>query len=222
MTLDNVVFPEEAISEIPVVILVTETDVKIKSEKNDTIIKLVKERGYHWDYWNKTWVKQITERTGAATERAAEIGNKLLNAGFPILIENPQIRDKAINGIYEPEHTRWICLIAKGKHEGKLRITWAGKDDELYRKARSLPRSRWVTGKGVVVGVEYYKEIEDFAELYGFKFLPEVRQKIDEYKKELKNVTRVKPVKIDDVKPVDGLKAILQSSNEILPDLIDN
>lgn len=220
MTLENVVFPEEAISEIPVVILVTETDVKIKSEKNDTIIKLVKERGYHWDYWNKTWVKQITERTGAATERAAEIGNKLLNAGFPILIEDPQIRDKAINGIYEPEHTRWICLIAKGKHEGKLRITWAGKDDELYQKARSLPRSRW--DKGVVVEVQYYKEIEDFAELYGFRFSPGARAKIDEYKEQLRNAIRVKPVKIDDVKPVDGLKAILQSSNGILPDLIDN
>lgn len=220
MTLENVVFPEEAVSEIPVVILVTETDVKIKSEKNDTIIKLVKERGYHWDYWNKTWVKQITARTGAATERAAEIGNKLLNAGFPILIEDPQIRDKAINGIYEPEHTRWICLIAKGKHEGKLRITWAGKDDELYQKARSLPRSRW--DKGVVVEVQYYKEIEDFAELYGFRFSPGARAKIDEYKEQLRNAIRVKPVKIDDVKPADGLKAILQSSNEILPDLIDD
>ena len=220
MTLENVVFPEEAVSEIPVVILVTETDVKIKSEKNDTIIKLVKERGYHWDYWNKTWVKQITERTGAATERAAEIGNKLLNAGFPILIEDPQIRDKAINGIYEPEHTRWICLIAKGKHEGKLKITWAGKDDELYQKARSLPRSRW--DKGVVVEVQYYKEIEDFAELYGFRFSPGARAKIDEYKEQLRNAIRVKPVKIDDVKPADGLKAILQSSNEILPDLIDD
>ena len=220
MTLENVVFPEEAVSEIPVVILVTETDVKIKSEKNDTIIKLVKERGYHWDYWNKTWVKQITARTGTATERAAEIGNKLLNAGFPILIEDPQIRDKAINGIYEPEHTRWICLIAKGKHEGKLRITWAGKDDELYQKARSLPRSRW--DKGVVVEVQYYKEIEDFAELYGFRFSPGARAKIDEYKEQLRNAIRVKPVKIDDVKPADGLKAILQSSNEILPDLIDD
>lgn len=220
MTLDNVVFPEEAVSEIPVVILVTETDVKIKSEKNDTIIKLVKERGYHWDYWNKTWVKQITERTGAATERAAEIGNKLLNAGFPILIENPQIRDKAINGIYEPEHTRWIGLITKGGHEGKLLLTWAGKDDELYQKARSLPRSRW--DKGVVVEVQYYKEIEDFAELYGFRFSPGARAKIDEYKEQLRNAIRVKPVKIDDVKPVDGLKTILQSSNEILPDLIDN
>ena len=222
MTLENVVFPEKAISEIPVVIRVTETDVKIKSEKNDTIIKLAKEHGYKWNHWERVWVKRISQKTGSSSDRAAEIGNKLLNAGFPIEIEDPEIRHNAINGIFKPEHTRWIGLITKGGHEGKLLLTWAGRDDELYRKARSLPRSRWVTGKGVVVGVEYYKEIEDFAELYGFKFLPEVRQKIDEYKKELKNVTRVKPVKIDDVKPVDGLKAILQSSNEILPDLIDN
>lgn len=74
----------------------------------------------------------------------------------------------------------------------------------------------------MVVEVQYYKEIEDFAELYGFRFSPGARAKIDEYKEQLRNAIRVKPVKIDDVKPVDGLKAILQSSNEILPDLIDN
>ena len=132
----------------------------------------------------------------------------------------PEIRHNAINGIFKPEHTRWIGLITKGGHEGKLLLTWAGRDDELYRKARSLPRSRW--DKGVVVEVQYYKEIEDFAELYGFRFSPGARAKIDEYKEQLRNAIRVKPVKIDDVKPVDGLKAILQSSNEILPDLIDN
>lgn len=217
MNLENVVFPEEAITNIPVKIIVDE-NVSVKYEKNDIIIELVKERGYRWDYWNKTWVKQITSETGTAAERAAEIGNKLLNAGFPIMIEDKSIRNNAINGIFEPEQTRWIDL-AHGNYAGRLILTWTEQDESLYKKARSLPRTRW--DKGVVVKTEYYKEVEDFASMYGFEFTTAARQAIEDYKEQLANATRVRPVKVDDIKPADGLKAILEGGNEIIPDLMD-
>jgi len=135
------------------------------------------------------------------------------------MIEDESIRNNAINGMFKPEQTRWITLLWRGDYAGRLILTWTEQDDELYRKARSLPRSRW--DKGVVVKVEYYKEVEDFASMYGFEFAASARQAINQYKEQLANAVRVKPVKVEAPIHKDGLSAILESSNEILADLRD-
>jgi len=222
MSLGDVVFPENVVSEIPVVITVDSKTVRIKSEKNDTIIDLVKSKGYEWEPLAYRWAKYLAPRMGTPADRAAEIGNKLLNAGFPIEISDEKIRENAINADFEPECTRWILLIVKGEYKGRLIAKWFGKDNELYRRARSLPQSRWHQGeKGVLVKIEHYKEVEDFASVYGFKFSSAAKTAIEEYREEFKNARRVKPVKVKEKAKGDGLGTILQSSREIIPDLLD-
>ena len=72
-----------------------------------------------------------------------------------------------------------------------------------------------------MVRIEHYKEVEEFAELYGFRFSNGAREAIEKYKEELENAKIVAPTKIEEKKEKDGLKEILESSTDILPDLID-
>lgn len=214
--LESTVFPENAVTNIPAEIAVYKDKVTVIFEKNETFRKIVKGLGYSW---NGIWEKIIKETTGSAEDRAAELGNKLLNAGFPICILDENTRNRAVNGEYEPECKRWIYLKVKGEYTGWLAINWTDNSN-IYNKVRSLPGSRW-DNPSVVVRLEHYKEVEEFAELYGFKFTKSALKAIEEYKTALQQAERVSPAAVEDVKPVDGLKEILKSSNEILDDLME-
>lgn len=212
---ESTIKPEDAKTEIAAEIIVKKEEVKvIFPEKNDEFRKVVKYLGYKWD---GIWCKKISELTGSAEDRAAELGNKLLNAGFPICIMGETIRNNAINGVYEEQCNRWILTKISGKYKGRLIIRWAEQDDKLYRVSRRLPGSVWENG--TIVRMEYYKEVEEFAELYGFKFTKATLKAIEEYVAAKENIEVIAPTKIEKEVPKDGLKEILESSTEILDDL---
>lgn len=189
--------------------------VTARYQMNDTFRSLVKGAGYKWN--GDEWEKQIKTTTGSAADRAAELGNKLLNAGFAIRIADPDIRRAAVEGDYEPETQRWITHMVKGKYAGWLYITW-GRDDNLYKAARSIPQSRYER-PGVVVPVVEYASVLDFADNYDFKLSKAVANAIETYKSSIEVVT-----------PALGAEAeyneknvadILNSDRDILPDLKD-
>ena len=212
---ESTVKPENAITDIPVEIILKEDKIQVKYEKNDDFRDLVKKLNYSW---NGVWERKINELTGNIEDRAAELGNKLLNAGFPIIILDNDIREKAVNGIYEPECNRWIALRTEGDYKGQLAIKWWGKNDKLYKTARSLPGAHWNNGS-MVLKAWHYKEVQDFANVLGFKFTKAALQAIEEYKKQTENVEIINPVKIENKEPKDGLAEILKSGSEILDDL---
>jgi hypothetical protein len=216
--IESIVYPEDKVTDVPVEISFTAEEITLKFKKNEDFRLLVKGLGYYWD--SGVWCKELDYTTGDYRNRVAEVGNKLLNKGFPIMILDKKIRDKAIKGEYEKEHTRWIYARTKGEHKGKLSIKWEGYNESLYKTARSLPGSRW--DSAVMVKVEYYKEVEEFAELYDFKFSKGARKLIDEYKKEIEKIETVIPAAVEEEKNADGLEAILNSSTDILEDLIDD
>jgi hypothetical protein len=211
---ESIVFPDEKQTDSVVMIDFDMDFVSASFEKNDTFRKIVKELGFSWD--GNVWTRKISFVTGQASDRAAELGNKLLHAGFPIRIYDEQTRQKAINGTFEPEHKRWISKI---KSENRFAIRWTDGSD-LYRIAKSLPGSRW-DRPFVTVGVEYYAEVQEFAELYDFKFTPSAIEMIENYKKVLENAEVVKPKKVEEKVLKDGLKEILESGDSILDDLKD-
>lgn len=210
------VYPKSCEQKVVAEIKIKNDKVSVLYEKNEDFISIVKSLGYKWD---GIWEKKIKETTGTAEERAAELGNKLLNKGFPIRILNHEIRNNAINGIYEPEHTRWIYLRTSGKYEGSVDITWDGRNDKLYRTARSLPGSKW--DSGVVVKIEHFEEVQEFAELYDFKFTKAAMNAIEQHKKRLKKAVIVTPSSVEEKENTDGLETILNSSDEIIDDLKD-
>jgi len=68
--------------------------------------------------WNPpSWERDINPGiTGSMTDRLAELGHSLLTAGIPIRIE-PSIRQKAIDGQFQPEHTRWVVQVRTCKYK---------------------------------------------------------------------------------------------------------
>lgn len=215
--LEATIFPENAVTNVVTEIQVYEDSVAVISEKDYKIIEIVKSLGFKWE---GRWNKNINEITGTSVDRATEVGNKLLNAGYPVMIMDKEIREKAIQGIYKAECNRWVMVRKDGEYKGRIAIKWWEKNDKLYEAARRLPGSKWSRGS-VVVRVEHYKEIEEFAELYQFEFTKKAIKHIEEYKNTLKNIDIVKPVEVEKVILKDGLQEILNSSREVLDDLKD-
>lgn len=158
-------------------IIVTEKMVSASYRKDDDFRSIVKSLGYSWDASASRWSKKITVTTGTAKERAAELGNKLLNSGFAVTIADEEIRNAAVNGDYEPQTYRWITRVGSGKHEGKLYISW-GRDDAIYRAAKKLHGAVY-SSPGFVIAPKEYAIVEDFAHIYGFKFSPGAMEAIE-------------------------------------------
>lgn len=216
--IESIVYPENRNTDVAVEIEFTKEWIKLRFDKNDDFIKLVKSLGYRWD---GVWKRRLSNTTGSYKDRVAEVGNKLLNEGFPVMILDEEIRNMAIAGEYEEECSRWIYGRIKGDYKGWLAINWNGYNDSLYKRARSLPGSRW-DNPSVVVRIEHYKEVEEFADLQGFKFTELARQLIEEYKTTMANISTVAPTEVEGVEEVDGLEKILESNSDILEDLKDD
>lgn len=183
-------------------------------EKNDDFRSIVKSLSLKW---NNGWYRNINELTGSYIDRMAELGNKLLQAGFIVSIMDREAKEKAISGTYEEECDRWIKYNADNN---KLEIKWYVKNDNLYNSSRKLTGSKWDSDKkATVVGIEHFEEVEEFAEMYNFKYTIEAAKKIEEYRKSIEGLTTVEVVAKDNNPDKDGLNEILNSSREILDDL---
>lgn len=216
MKTESTVQPEDCQYKEPAEIKVSSEKITVSFPKNEEFRELVKSLGYTWG--DGYWYRKITKRNGPADDRAAELGNKLLNAGFPITLTDDIIRQNAVSGNYQKEQKRWIAIYTEGTYKGWFSIDWNGRDENLYNVARKLPGSRW-NSPNVAVKVNYWKEVQDFAELYGFKLSAGALKAIEEYKKI--EIEKVKPAEPKEEIQADGLKDILNSGDDILDDLKD-
>lgn len=75
----------------------------------------------------------------------------------------------------------------------------------------------------MLIDIANYEVIKEFAELYNFKFTKKADEEIKCYIEKMKNVTVVNPLQIEDKGlEEEGLESILNSSREILDDLLDS
>lgn len=206
--------PTEKAHEGIVEIRAAETLVSAQYRKDEAFRAVVKALGYSWNADGARWELKIGVKTGTAAERAAELGNKLLNAGFAIRIQNPETLRNAVEGNYEPMTQRWISRLS-GKEI--FSISW-GRDD-LYSAAKKLPGARYVS-PCIQVPAKEFRAVLDFAETYGFRFTPAARRLLDELDSKTRVVTPA-PAKEPEYaeKP---LETILESSRDVLDDLRDD
>lgn len=211
------IFPQQQKTKVVAEIIFDDEihEVKVKSEKDQIIINTVK--SLHYDWSGKVWYRKTVPYKRDVADRIAEVGNKLLLAGVPIIIWDEAIRQKAIDGIFEKECFRWVV-----KDKNITSFVWEFRSDELYRKTKRLPHAKWNDG-GMDVPARYYAEIRDFAKVNGFKITPPAEELLSEAEEDEKKQIKTS-IKKADVKKEENteLKDILNSSREILEDLKDD
>lgn len=185
--------------------------------KDTDFISIVKELGYQW---GGVWHKDINEYTGTMEDRAAELGNKLLNSGFKVQFPNIQSKEKAISADFVPENDRWVKFNTK---TGKLALTWEKRSDALYEAAKKLPSAKWSSGN-MKVNIEFYQEVLDFAETMGFSISQTAMGKIVEYKQKESgfDIANVAVKNKENVSDEERLEKSLKSGGTILEDLRDD
>ena len=158
--------PEKPITEAVAEIHVGEREITMRfPEKREDFYELVRfQLGYR--RIDGRWTRTIAGHHGTVEDRAAELGHRLLSAGFPVRIFREDIREKAISGDFAPEITRWIMKRVSGDYAGWFAIIW-GHDEDYYDAAKKLKRSRYAK-PAVVVPPEQFAEVLDFARLYDF------------------------------------------------------
>lgn len=196
-----------------VIINVTKNKVIAKYAKDDDFRKIIKGLGYRWDMDAREWFKEISETTGAAKERAAELGNKLLNGGFAVCIYDPATRKDAIEGNYKPEHRRWVWAHKDGKH---FILKWE-YNDNIYYAAKRLPSAKY-SSPYIVVNKTEYDAVVGFAERYDFRWTSGAKELLKGVQDALIIPAAAKEAAYEE----HPVKDILNSSREVLEDLIDD
>lgn len=184
--------------------------------KNDLFREIIKSFKFQWN--GEAWYRKLNEFTGTASDRAAELGNKLLSEGFAVLFFDDTSKDKAIEGTYDPEIERWVKW---NQEYNKFRLCWPRSNDRLYKLSKKLPGARW-RNAAMEVSIEFYKEVLDFAETMGFAISEKSRRAIEEYKKIEGNYVDalIKNKEIKDIPMEDRLRQILIKTS-VIEDLKD-
>ena len=110
---------------------------------------------------------RLTPYRGSFRDRAAELGNVLLKNGFTVSITDKEAREGAVNGDFSPEHKRWITKKQKGLF---FFIPLSSSiPREVVLNLKKIPTAAYHSG-GIFLEPSHYEELEDFAEMYGFRF----------------------------------------------------
>lgn len=198
----------------------TKTLLLVTYEKNDAFRDIVKANFMTWSPDNRAWVRKLYSKNGTPEDRAAGLARDLLAAGFTVLVAQDEAYEKAIHPdtIY-PEQRNWI--IKDKDAEDKLLFVF-DQDDAMYKKVRSLPGACWDRGRKLVaIKVTHAAEIRDFAALYNFQISEIADHLMAKWEVETLSAKTIKVEKREEQKN-DPLKNILDTSSEVLSDLVDD
>jgi hypothetical protein len=210
-------YPKQNESLEPVILEMKENKITAKYSKDDTFKEIIKSKDFCWDWSNYTWELIINSKNGTIEDRIIEVGNKLLNAGFPVKFDSSELKEKAIKGEYKEETTRWICLMK----DGQLGIWFKYRDDKLYKSARTIKSSKW-SNPYITVKIEHFEELLDYAQLYNFEIKENAMEAIEKFRESIEKIETVNPeTKNTSNKEVNKLEEILNSKDDILDDLKD-
>lgn len=188
--------------------------------KDDDFIKLMRDNKLHWDSEVYAWVWDIDITMGDPKDRVADLANVLLAAGFIVLIPDQEARKRAISGNYQPRHSRWVSACG----DDKFGLHFEREDDDAYKAVKKLTRwQKWNQAAHCYdVPGSQFEGVQELCNIYDFWPTKKAKERLAEQRAKLDAVIAVQPqVKVEAL-PEDGLKAILESSREVLPDLRDD
>ncbi|MDD2885301.1 MAG: hypothetical protein PHT48_09685 [Dechloromonas sp.] len=183
-------------------------------EKIESFRLLMRANGYTWS--GSAWTRTINTFTGTAEDRAAEIGHKLLGAGFIIRVYNENARAKAVSGDYEPESKRWIKARISGEYKDWFAVEWS-RDEDFYRQAKRLHRAQY-SKPHVVVPAENFEEVQDFADIHNFRISTGAQALID---KAIAEREAALVVHVDPTEPVRKKRLSDRPAKLDVPELVE-
>lgn len=131
--------------------------------RNNAFRQAVKSLGLRWSEADWLWRRKISSLAGSPADRAAELAASLINAGITCEV-SPDIGNLVQTAGWQPEQKRWVRASPQGLH-----ISWRGDDENLYRRALTLPEARWDhETKSILVPALYADEVAGFADEHEF------------------------------------------------------
>lgn len=201
-----------------VTIKVSADKVTCTSEYDPDMPDIMKYHDFIWK--DRTWMRAHTAYSGEMEDRAAEIGNALLQAGFPIKTDDPVIRKKAVRGNFIPEHKRWIVR-QTGENAMPLAIRLE-RDSQVRSEALRISGAK-KTGRYVSIPLSSWREAMDFAELYGLKTTPKAKDAIMEAMEHTEVVSPGSPAEEVLKDGMKSLRNIMDNcEGDILEDLLED
>ena len=179
--------PEEIKTPCVATIKITPDAVLLESPRDEIIRSVVRDFRMKWNRVN--WEYKLSLTTGSGQDRAAELGNKLLNAGVTIKMPDVQTLRMAIEGSYQPRVDRWVMR----NDSQSVFLEYPHDDNELYQRSRKLPGAKWESGRGMVVPATSVEEIIKFAQVMEFSITDKAQKLLDEALERKQNRATVKP-----------------------------
>jgi hypothetical protein len=214
------VFPENMTTEpVTVRITVTPKEVQAECRKNDEIIEIMHE--CHFRFCSQGyWYHYIGVTTGTAEDRAAELMNKILTHGHPVICDNEEVRKKAIEADYEEEFTRWIKkgpTIKEGsRKDGDYLTITIGYNDGTYEKWKDAG-ARY-SKPDMIIKVENWETVKDVAERLGYRFTERAEEFIQTYREASSHTTKVKTK----LKENEKIQDTISDEEKLLAELMDD
>lgn len=146
--------------------LVDNTMRAVHSSLDDNLMNIMVENGMSYLQDKDIFIKDINEYTGNYSDRAAELGISLLNAGYSVSVLNNTIINMIKTGRYIPQNDKWV----KSFNSQSVYLDWKGYERVLCNRALSfIENAHWDNNfKKVIVPVTSYRQLEDYAHRYGF------------------------------------------------------
>lgn len=188
----------ETVAEIKVIGV--DTIEIVFNERRDSFRFLMKET-LKMQWTGNAWGRKISSINGTVEDRAAEAGHRILALGIPVRIADKTIREKAITGQYEPEHTRFILRRNDGLYKGWFAIHWDKTKEDFYSAARRISGSRW-DKPFVVVPPEQFEQVLDFAERYNFRLTDKAKGVVEVAKKAKEEAIIINPLPVEKQKKI--------------------
>jgi hypothetical protein len=189
-------------------------------EKHDGFNDIVRGVGLRWRAPN--WSRDLDGDAGKPADRLAELGHRLLDAGFVVVIQDAAVRAAAASGQYEVEYRRWVKARTKGEFAGWFALVWPWGED-FFKAAMRISGARY-DKPVVIVPPEHYAEVEDFAGHNGFqisKGAMKVRQAAREFRERALVVDVPPPGQ--PLPTVNGRRKLeIPDDIQIDPDLLDD
>lgn len=108
---------------------------------------------------------------------------------FVLCIHDPDITEKAINGDYKKERSKWVKWNEKTQ---SLALYWLVKD-ESYDASRKIMDNRYnFDTQCIDIHISHYRAVNNFAKKYDFQFSEAAIAAIEQYKEEKRNMRKVK------------------------------